>query len=32
MVWNYFIEKVKANLHMAICFSPVGDAFRRRAR
>jgi dynein heavy chain len=32
MVWTYFIDKVKANLHMAICFSPVGDAFRRRAR
>lgn len=32
VVWSYFIDKVKANLHMAICFSPVGDAFRRRAR
>ena len=30
--WTYFIGKVKANLHMALCFSPVGEAFRRRAR
>lgn len=32
MVWTYFIDKVKANLHMALCFSPVGESFRRRAR
>ena len=31
-MWNYFIDKVKANLHMALCFSPVGESFRRRAR
>ena len=30
--WNWFIDKVKANLHMALCFSPVGEAFRRRSR
>ena len=30
--WNYFIDKVKQNLHMALCFSPVGDSLRRRAR
>ena len=30
--WTWFIEKVKTNLHMALCFSPVGEAFRRRAR
>lgn len=29
--WNWFIDQVKKNLHMAICFSPVGD-MRRRAR
>jgi len=29
--WNYFIDKVKKNLHMTLCFSPVGD-FRVRAR
>lgn len=31
-VWNFFIEKVKQNLHMSLCFSPVGESFRRRAR
>lgn len=30
--WNFFIDRVKTNLHMALCFSPVGDAFRNRAR
>jgi dynein heavy chain, axonemal len=30
--WGWFIEKVKQNLHMALCFSPVGESFRRRAR
>ena len=30
--WKYFIDRVKKNLHMALCFSPVGDAFRGRAR
>jgi len=30
--WTYFIEKTKENLHMALCFSPVGESFRRRAR
>jgi len=29
--WNFFIGRVKRNLHMALCFSPVGD-FRVRAR
>jgi len=29
---NFFINKVKKNLHMGLCFSPVGDAFRFRAR
>ncbi len=29
--WNWFIDSVKKNLHMSICFSPVGD-MRRRAR
>jgi len=28
----YFIDKVRKNLHMGLCFSPVGDAFRFRAR
>lgn len=29
--WNWFIDQIKKNLHMSICFSPVGD-MRRRAR
>ena len=29
--WNFFINRVKKNLHMALCFSPVGDGFRSRA-
>ena len=30
--WAYFLSRVRRNLHMALCFSPVGDAFRGRAR
>jgi dynein heavy chain len=30
--WDFFIEKVRRNLHLVLCFSPVGDAFRIRAR
>lgn len=30
--WNFFIGRVKKNLHMALCFSPVGESFRNRAR
>ena len=30
--WAYFIGKVKENLHVTLCFSPVGDIFRTRAR
>ncbi|KAK2951927.1 putative Dynein beta chain, ciliary [Blattamonas nauphoetae] len=29
---NFFIDRVKNNLHLILCFSPVGDAFRQRAR
>jgi len=29
---EYFINKVRAKLHIVLCFSPVGDAFRVRAR
>ena len=29
---NFFINKVRKNLHMGLCFSPVGDTFRFRAR
>ena len=30
--WGFFIEKVRRLLHVALCFSPVGDKFRVRAR
>ena len=28
----FFIERVRKNLHINLCFSPVGDVFRIRAR
>jgi len=31
-VWAYFINQVKANLHVLLCFSPIGDPIRVRAR
>jgi len=31
-LFNFFVEKCKKNLHMDLCFSPVGDAFRIRSR
>ena len=30
--WDYFISQVRHNLHVALCFSPVGPDFRIRAR
>lgn len=30
--WQWFIDKTKKNLHMSLCFSPVGESFRQRAR
>jgi len=29
---NFFINKVRANLHVVLAFSPVGESFRQRAR
>ena len=29
--WNYFINEVKRNLHVILCFSPVGEDFRVRS-
>jgi len=29
---EFFINKVKSNLHTLLCFSPVGQAFRVRCR
>lgn len=31
-VWNYFIERIKENLHIVLAVSPVGDALRIRMR
>ena len=30
-MYDFFISKVKRNLHVCLCFSPVGAAFGRRA-
>lgn len=30
--WNFFIEKVRHNLKVVLCFSPVGSTLRVRAR
>lgn len=30
--WDFFIEKCRKFLHVVLCFSPVGDKFRVRAR
>jgi dynein heavy chain len=29
---DFFINRVRAHLHIVLCFSPVGDTFRQRAR
>jgi dynein heavy chain len=31
-LWDFFIDKVRKYLHVCLCFSPVGDKFRVRAR
>lgn len=31
-VFSYFVERCKENIHMVLCFSPVGDSFRNRLR
>ncbi|XP_039631019.1 dynein heavy chain 3, axonemal [Polypterus senegalus] len=31
-MYNYFIDRVKANLHIVLALSPIGDAFRNRLR
>ena len=30
--FNYFIQRVRANLHIVMCMSPIGDALRVRMR
>ena len=29
---EFFLERVRSNLHVVMCFSPVGDTFRQRAQ
>ncbi len=29
--WDYFLGEIRRNLHVCLCFSPVGDDFRNRA-
>jgi len=29
-LYEFFISQVRKNLHVVLCFSPVGDAFRNR--
>uniref|UniRef100_A0A8B9MHH2 Dynein axonemal heavy chain 3 n=1 Tax=Accipiter nisus TaxID=211598 RepID=A0A8B9MHH2_9AVES len=31
-MYNFFIERVKKNLHIVLAISPIGDAFRNRLR
>jgi dynein heavy chain len=31
-LYTFFVERVKANLHIVLAMSPVGDAFRNRLR
>lgn len=31
-LYNFFIERIKNNLHVALCMSPIGDSFRVRCR
>ncbi|GIQ91203.1 dynein heavy chain, partial [Kipferlia bialata] len=31
-IWRFFINRVRDNMHIVICMSPVGEAFRRRLR
>jgi dynein heavy chain len=30
--WKFYLDRVRKNLHMSLCFSPVGEDFRNRAR
>ena len=31
-IYDYFLDKVRSNLHVVLCMSPVGDSFRNRLR
>jgi dynein heavy chain len=31
-MYNFLIKRVRANIHIILCMSPIGDAFRNRLR
>ncbi|XP_035775701.1 dynein heavy chain 3, axonemal-like [Anopheles albimanus] len=31
-LYNFFVERVRENLHIALAFSPIGDSFKKRLR
>lgn len=31
-LWNYFLEKIRDNMHIVLCMSPAGDTLRIRCR
>ena len=31
IVWEFFMSRIRKNLHVCLCFSPVGESFRSRA-
>ena len=31
-LYKFFIERVRSNLHVILCLSPIGDAFRNRLK
>lgn len=32
LIWAFFLAELRKRLHLVLCFSPVGDDFRSRAR